>query len=194
MSLAQATSCLRFDALNSRGVGSQSARVRAIDYGDFAGFTLYCVETSVRRSWVSVPLFTLGTTPELKGQRHRYAHEMTPVLETAAKDGWHHLVTRDESWFFQSYSPRRARTFTRDSVVIKPKQAKFMFMVMWNLLGFHVTVKLPTGARMNNEYSITNILARLEKTLPMERAAHAKRFTLRSARSEPHKIPWNQTT
>jgi hypothetical protein len=31
-------------------------------------------------------------TQELKKQRRRYACEMIPALEAAAKDGWHHIV------------------------------------------------------------------------------------------------------
>jgi hypothetical protein len=45
--------------------------------------------------------------PELKERRLRSGHEMIPVLEAATKDGWHHLVTGNESWFFLPYSPHQ---------------------------------------------------------------------------------------
>jgi hypothetical protein len=32
---------------------------------------------------------------------------MLPFLHAAEHDGWHHLVTDDESWFFFDTSPRR---------------------------------------------------------------------------------------
>jgi transposase len=100
-------------------------------------------------------------TPELKEQRRRYAREMTSVLEAAAKDGWHHLVTGDKSWCLLSYSPCRMWTLARDEVVKKPRRdiqtAKVMFMVMWNPFGFHLIDKLPTSGRTNNESSTTNI-------------------------------------
>jgi hypothetical protein len=87
---------------------------------------------------------------------------MLLVLEAAVKDGWH-LITGDESWFFLSYSPRRMWTLARDEVVIKPRgdiqTAKFMFTVIWNPLGFHMINKLSSGARMNSEYTLTNVLA-----------------------------------
>jgi hypothetical protein len=38
------------------------------------------------------------STPELKEQRPTYATEMIVVLLSAQKDGWHHLVSGDESW------------------------------------------------------------------------------------------------
>jgi transposase len=45
-------------------------------------------------------------TPELTDRRSGYTREMIPVLTAAVRDGWHHLVTGDESWFFLSESPR----------------------------------------------------------------------------------------
>jgi hypothetical protein len=108
-------------------------------------------------------------TPELKEQRRRYVREIIPVLQAATKDGWHHFVTENKSWFFLSYSPGRVWTLAKDNVVIKPgrdiQTAKFMFTVIWKPLGFHVIDRLPTGARMNSEYYTTNILARLEEKI-----------------------------
>jgi hypothetical protein len=106
---------------------------------------------------------------------------MIPVLETAAKDGRHHLVTGGELWFFLSNLPLRVWTLPRNKVVTKPRRdiqtAKCMFTVMWNPLGFHMINDFPTGASLNNEYFTTNILARLEeKTLTERITAHAKRL------------------
>jgi hypothetical protein len=42
-------------------------------------------------------------TPGIKEQRRTYVAEMITVLLSAQKDGGHHLVTGDESWFFLSY-------------------------------------------------------------------------------------------
>jgi hypothetical protein len=71
---------------------------------------------------------------------------MIPVLIVAAPDGWHHLVTRDESWFFVTFSPRQMWILTRGDFAPKPKPEihtkKFMVTVMWNALGFHVVDKL----------------------------------------------------
>jgi hypothetical protein len=45
-------------------------------------------------------------TPEWREQRCRYAREMIPILTAAARDGWRHLITGDEPWFFLSDSQR----------------------------------------------------------------------------------------
>jgi histone-lysine N-methyltransferase SETMAR len=108
---------------------------------------------------------------------------MIPVLEAAVKDGWHHLVTVNESWFFLSDWQCRIWTLAKDEVVTKPRRdiqaAKFMFTVIWSTLGFHVMNKLPTGVRMNSEYTLTHILAQYEEKLfPEGRTAHAKRLTV----------------
>jgi hypothetical protein len=46
---------------------------------------------------------------------------MLPFLHAAKSDGWHHIVTCDESWFFFDTSPRRIGTLSRDDVVTKSK-------------------------------------------------------------------------
>jgi predicted transcriptional regulator len=58
-------------------------------------------------------------TAELKEQRRTDATKMIAVLLSAEKDGWHLLVTRNESWFFLSYSPRRMWTLKRDDIASK---------------------------------------------------------------------------
>jgi hypothetical protein len=112
-------------------------------------------------------------TPELREQRRAYASQMIPILAAAAHDGRRHLVTGDESWFLLSYSPRRMWTLSRNDVATKPKHdigtQKIMFTVIWNLLGFQVVDKLPTGTKMNNDYFVTNILQPLgQKIFPTE--------------------------
>jgi hypothetical protein len=42
-------------------------------------------------------------------------------LHAAERDGWHHLVTGDESWFFFNTFSRRMWTLSRDDVMTKPK-------------------------------------------------------------------------
>jgi hypothetical protein len=58
-------------------------------------------------------------------------------------------------------------TLTRDDIASKPRReiwtAKFMFMIMWNPLGFHVIDRLLDGVTMKANYFTENILARLEE-------------------------------
>jgi hypothetical protein len=121
--------------------------------------------------------------PELKEQRRADASETIPILAAAAHDGWHHLVTRDESWLFLSYPLRGMWTLSQDDVATKLKHdihtQKFVFTVTWNALGFQVVDKLPTGAKMNSDYFITNILEPFEqKIFPNGRNPQAKRLTV----------------
>jgi hypothetical protein len=57
-------------------------------------------------------LFHLHCVPDLladdlRKKRKEYARSILPFLHTAKRDGWHHLVTGDESWFFFNISLRR---------------------------------------------------------------------------------------
>jgi hypothetical protein len=108
---------------------------------------------------------------------------MIPLLIAAAPDGWHHLVTGDESRFFLTCSPRRMWTLTRDDVATKPKNnihtKKFMFITFWSPLEFPVVDKLATGAKMDSDCFIPNVLAQLErKMFPDGRRRYAKRLTI----------------
>jgi hypothetical protein len=116
-------------------------------------------------------------TPELKERRRTYATEMRTVLLSAQKDGWHHLVAGDGSWFFLSYSPGRMWVVTRDDVASKPgweiRTAKFMLTNVWNPVGFRVIGKLSDDFTMKANYFTENILGPLEaKIFPDGRAAH----------------------
>jgi hypothetical protein len=42
-------------------------------------------------------------TEDLRQKRKDDAHAMLPLLYAAERNGWHHLVTGDESWFFLIY-------------------------------------------------------------------------------------------
>jgi hypothetical protein len=99
----------------------------------------------------------------LREQQPGYASEMIPILTPADENGWYHLVTGDESWFFLSYSPSQRQTLTRDDVATKSRHdihtKKCVFTVIWNPLGFYVIEKFLTGTKMNSDYFITNILA-----------------------------------
>jgi hypothetical protein len=87
---------------------------------------------------------------------------MLPFLHAVERDGWHHLVTDDESWFFFDASTPRIWTMSRDNVATKPRQQiqskKFMFTIIWNPTGFYVVDRVPNDAKMNSDYFVTSIL------------------------------------
>jgi hypothetical protein len=58
-------------------------------------------------------------TGDLREKRKEYARAMLPFLHAAKWDGWHHLVTGDESWLFFNISPRRMWTLSRYDMVTK---------------------------------------------------------------------------
>jgi hypothetical protein len=60
-------------------------------------------------------------TDDLRQTRKEHASAMLPFLYAAQCDGWHHLVTADESWFFFNTSPCRMWTLSRDDVATKPR-------------------------------------------------------------------------
>jgi hypothetical protein len=45
-------------------------------------------------------------TRDLLEKQKEYVKAMLPFLHDAERDSWHHLVTGDESWFFNTL-PRR---------------------------------------------------------------------------------------
>jgi hypothetical protein len=122
--------------------------------------------------WVP-PLLTV----DLRQKRKDDARAMLPRLHAASRDGWHHFVTADESWFFFDTSPRRMWTLSRDDVATKPRkqtQSKTgMFAMIWNPTGFYVVGRLPNDNKMNSTYFVRNILTPLEEAIfPQGRAPH----------------------
>jgi hypothetical protein len=122
-------------------------------------------------------------TDDLRQNWKQHARAMLPFLHTAQRDGLHHLMTGDESWFFFNTSLRRMWTLSRDDVVRKPRldiqSKKFMFMIMWNPSSFCIVDRLPNDTKMNSDYFVTNILVPLEQMIfPRGRAPHQKRHVV----------------
>jgi histone-lysine N-methyltransferase SETMAR len=136
------------------------------------GFKSYCVR------WVPHLM-----SDELRATRKECAAQMIPYLEAARDDGWRHLVTGDESWFFITSTIRRMWSVVRDDVATIPRTdiatKKFMYTIMWNPSGFHVIDKLPLGAKMNSGHYTANVLQPLyEVFFPRGRKPRAKRLVV----------------
>jgi hypothetical protein len=117
---------------------------------------------------------------------------MLPFLHAAERDGWHHIVTADESLFFFDTSPRRMWTLSRDNVATKSRQQihgrKFMFTIIWNPTGFYVVDRLPNDTKMNSDYFVTNIFISLEQMIfPCRRAPHEKGLVVSIDNCSVHK-------
>jgi hypothetical protein len=108
---------------------------------------------------------------------------MIPVWTAAARDGWHHLVTGDESRFFfpivhAECRPSSEMTSLQSRVPIFERNL-CMFTVIRNLLGFCVLDKLSSGAKIDSDSFPPNLLRPLEqKVFSTGRNPYAKRLTI----------------
>jgi hypothetical protein len=111
---------------------------------------------------------------------------MWPFLHGSGRDGWHHLVTGDESCFLFNTSPRCPWILSRDDVIKKRRhdiQSKtIMFMIIWNPSGFYIVDRLSNDVKINSAYFVTNILILLipleQTTFLRGRAPHEKRLVI----------------
>jgi hypothetical protein len=118
-------------------------------------------------------------TDDLREKPKENARAILPFLHAPERDGWHHLVTGDESWFFYNISPRRIWMLSRDDVVTQPRHdiqsQKFMFTIIWNTSSFYVVDRVPNHSKMNNAYFVTNLLIAIQQaTFPGGRALHER--------------------
>jgi histone-lysine N-methyltransferase SETMAR len=105
-----------------------------------------------------------------KAQRITLANRLLFELRSIKSDGWHFVVSLDESWFYlttdleqiwmipEEEPPARSRRMIQDR--------KIMATVAWNPLGFHIVKALPRGGSFDAEYYCDNILAELFSIRP----------------------------
>jgi hypothetical protein len=122
-------------------------------------------------------------TNDLWQKRKEYTSAMLPFVYTAQSDGWHHLVTCDESWFFFNTSPHRMWILSRNDMATKTRfdiqGKKFMFAIIWTPTGFCVVDRFPNDIKMNSAYFVTNLHIPLEQAIfPWGRAPHQKQFVI----------------
>jgi hypothetical protein len=124
-------------------------------------------------------------------KRKEYAKNMLPFLHAVERDGWHHLMTGDESWFFFDISRHRMWTLSRDDVATKSRQQihskKIMFTIIWNPTGFDIVDRLPNDTKMNSDYFVTNTFISLEQMIfPCRMAPHEKRLVVSADNCSVH--------
>jgi hypothetical protein len=120
---------------------------------------------------ISFRLFHLHWGPDLvthdfREKREKYAKAILPFWHIAEHDGWHHLVTGDESRFFMNTSPPRIWTLSRGDVVTEPRlgiQSKqFMFTIISNPSSFYVIDRRPSDTNMKGNYFVIKMLIPLK--------------------------------
>jgi hypothetical protein len=101
-------------------------------------------------------------TAEQKQIRVQIVIELLQVLSVQSTRQWHDIITLDESqiYFFSEHD--LMWTAPGEIVVDKERHTvqsqKFMLMVVWNLIGFHVLKALPKGRKFNQQYYTNDIL------------------------------------
>jgi hypothetical protein len=106
-------------------------------------------------------------TGDVREKRKEYARAILPFLHAAERDGWHHPVIGDDSWFFYNISSRRMWTLSRNDVITKPRhdiqRKSFIHSIIWNPSGFSALDRLPNHSKMKSAYFLTNMLIPIDK-------------------------------
>jgi hypothetical protein len=80
------------------------------------------------------------------------------VLSVQSTRQWHDIVTLDESWIYLFSGHDLTWTAPGEIVVDRERHTvqspKFMLMVVWNPIGFHVLKALQKGRKFNAQYYI----------------------------------------
>ena len=101
-------------------------------------------------------------TSSQKVSRINLSKSLLPVLHRASKSHYQLFMTGDESWFYLNtdhetqWVPHSEKPSKRPKKMIGTK--KYMLIIFWNPLGFHLVKILPDGITFNDDYFITEIL------------------------------------
>jgi hypothetical protein len=92
-------------------------------------------------------------TVEQKQIRVLMAIELLQVLSVQSTRQWHDIVTLDESWIYL-FSEHDLMWMAPGEIVIDRERytvqsPKFILMVVWNPIDFHVLKALPKGCKFN---------------------------------------------
>lgn len=130
-------------------------------------------------------------TDEMKKRRVSCSKSMLQELRTFQKEGFHHIITGDESWFYLRYFHQFMYTDSKENVPKIPKRmisdTKFMYTIFWNPWKFYIVDVLPKGQKFNSEYFINNILEELQtEVYPDGRRKHSKKYSIHMDNAKPH--------
>jgi hypothetical protein len=94
-------------------------------------------------------------THNLREKQKEHTNAILLFLHAAKREGWHHLVTSDESWSFLNTSLRRMWTLSRDDMVTKLRldiQSKNSCL---RLCGTRAVSMLLTDSQMISKWTVT---------------------------------------
>jgi hypothetical protein len=97
-------------------------------------------------------------TAEQKQIRVKMEIELLQVLSVQSTRQWHDIVTLGESWIYLFSEHDLMWTAPGEIVVDRERHTvqsrKFILMVVWNPIGFHVLKTVPAGRKFNTQYYI----------------------------------------
>lgn len=130
-------------------------------------------------------------TSALKKKRVQYSKSILQQLRIFKMEGYHHIITGDESWIYLRYYHKIMYSQDRENVPKKPRRLigdpKYMFTIFWNPWDFYIIDVLPKQDKFNSDYFINNILQPLEiKLYPEGRNPHSKKYTVHFDNARPH--------
>lgn len=106
------------------------------------------------------------SSPQLR-QREVESKSLFLVLKKSQHNGWHDIVTGDQSWFTLQYGPRGAWVAREDQAPSFAKTTieskKIMLTIIWGVYDFYIVDFMPEGRRFNTDYLIKAILEPLSK-------------------------------
>jgi hypothetical protein len=118
-------------------------------------------------------------TDNLRAKQKEHARAMLLFLHAVERDGWRHLMSGDESWFFFHTSQHCVWILSRDDVVTKPsldvQRREFMSTIVGIPSDFYVIDRLLNDTKMNSAYHVTNVLIPFKEVIFRRgRAPHQK--------------------
>jgi hypothetical protein len=110
-------------------------------------------------------------TSELKQVQKNLCLQMLPKLRAYAHNGWHKIVTGDESWFYHEYVREGIWTAMDDNAPEVANRTiasqKSMSTVLWNPDGFQAVTILPTRQSFTAPWFIDqNLQPLIDKFFP----------------------------
>jgi hypothetical protein len=127
---------------------------------------------------------------EQKHIRVLMAIELLQVLSVQSTPQWHDTVTLDESWIYL-FSEHDLIWTAPGEIVIDSEghtvqSPKFMLMVVWNPIGFHVLKVFPKGRKFNVQYYTNDILVAISDWRRQTRGTRPNKLWVHSDNARPH--------
>jgi hypothetical protein len=103
---------------------------------------------------------------------------------------WRDTVTLDESWIYLFSDHDLMWTAPGEIVVDRERRTvqspKFMLMVVWNPIGFHILKALPKGRKFDAQYYTNDILVAISDWRRQTGGTQSNKLWMHSENAWPH--------